>query len=77
MSADPMANPLPGGWYLGVSCSYCNEMVLFAPDESRGHGRLRFLEPDETMQQHCVRGHLTSFRLGDLRRFRWHQQLNS
>lgn len=68
---------VPGQWYLGVPCSDCDEMVLYAPDLSRGHGTLDFLDAQETVHARCVRGHLTSFRLDELRRFRWRPQWGS
>ena len=71
MGANSFLNPVPGGWYLGVSCSTCDEMVLFAVDLSCGHGKLGFLEADEVILELCTRGHLTSFRLQDLIRFQW------
>jgi hypothetical protein len=71
MSADVFPRLIPGEWYLGVPCSRCDEMVLFAADLSRGHGSLSFFEAEDTVQERCVRGHLTSFRLDELRRFRW------
>jgi hypothetical protein len=74
---DPLAEPVPGGWYLGVPCTYCDEMVLFAPDMSSGHGNLSFFEADDTLQERCVRGHLTNCRLDQLQRFRWHPRLDS
>jgi hypothetical protein len=46
-------------------------MVLYAVDQSRGHGTISFLEGDQPLECTCVRGHLTSFRLDELRRFRW------
>ena len=77
MGADLFLHPVPGGWYLGVSCSTCDEMVLFAVDLSCGHGELSFFEADEPVQERCVRGHLTSFRLEDLIRFQWKPRLGS
>jgi hypothetical protein len=77
MSAIPLADPVPGEWYLGVPCAHCDEMVLFVADISRGHGRLGFFEADYTVQECCVRGHLTSFRLDEMQRFRWRPRLNS
>jgi hypothetical protein len=68
---------IPGEWYLGVPCSHCDEMVLFAPDQSRGRGTLSFLEADKLVQACCVRGHLTSFRLDEMKRFRWGPRLSS
>jgi hypothetical protein len=68
---------VPGEWYLGVPCSHCDEMVLFAPDISRGHGTLSFFEADNTVQEYCVKGHVTSFRLNEIKRFRWWPRLNS
>jgi hypothetical protein len=62
---------IAGQWYLGVPCSHCDEMVLFAVDLSRGHGTLAFFDAGETAQERCVRGHLTTFRLDELRRFQW------
>jgi hypothetical protein len=74
---DSSVDPIPGEWYLGLPCSFCDEMVIYAPDISRGHGSLRFLEPDDMTQERCIQGHLTSFRLGELRRFRWRPRCNS
>lgn len=71
MSEDFSPKPVPGEWYLGVPCSRCPEMVLYAADISRGHGTLGFLEADNLVQDRCVRGHLTRFRLNELRRFQW------
>lgn len=62
---------IPGAWYLGVPCAHCDEMVLFAPDLSRGRGALRFLDLDDVVDEPCVRGHMTSFRLDELQRFSW------
>jgi hypothetical protein len=72
-----LANPIPGEWYLGLPCAHCDEMVLFAPDISRGHGALRFFDPLDMMQECCVKGHLTEFRFDELRRFQWRPRLNS
>jgi hypothetical protein len=72
----PLAE-LPGEWYLGVPCAHCDEMVLFAPDISSGHGDLSFFEADDMVRERCVRGHLTSFRLHEMRRFQWRPRLNS
>jgi hypothetical protein len=77
MREDQPPRAVPGEWYLGVPCSHCGEMVLFAADVSRGHGILSFLDGAETLSDTCVRGHLTSFRLDELRRFRWHPRPNS
>lgn len=77
MGVDSFLQPVSGGWYLGVSCSACDAMVLFAVDLSCGNGRLSFLGADEVMQERCVRGHLTSFRLEDLMRFQWHPSAHS
>jgi hypothetical protein len=77
MGGDLLPKLVPGEWYLGVPCSHCDEMVLFAADPSRGHGSLGFFEAEDTAQERCVRGHLTSFRLDELRRFRWRPRLNS
>lgn len=77
MYADPLANPVPGEWYLGVPCSHCDEMVLFAPDQSRGHGSLSFLDADDLVQDCCIRGHLTRFRLDELQRLQWRPRPNS
>ena|SRR5271156_1442217 len=77
---DPLAEPVPGEWYLGVSCSHCDEMVLVLADASRGQGRISFevMAPeDEKLQRACVRGHLTEFRLDEMRRFQWRPRLNS
>jgi hypothetical protein len=74
---DRRPKPVPGGWYLGVPCSQCDEMVIFAPDLSRGHGSLAFFEAHEAVQERCVRGHLTNFRLDELRRFQWRPRLRS
>lgn len=74
---DLLAEPVPGEWYLGVPCSHCDEMVLFAADTSRGHGSLGFFEAGDMVQQRCVRGHLTSFCLEEMRRFQWRPRLNS
>jgi hypothetical protein len=71
MSSDLSPRPIPGEWYLGVRCSQCDEMVLYAPDLSRGHGALGFLEADDIVQEACVAGHQTSFRLYELHRFQW------
>jgi hypothetical protein len=76
MSNDILTEPVPGGWYLGAPCSHCDEMVLFAIDLSCGHGSLSFLEADDTVRERCVRGHLTSFRLDEMRRFRWQPRLD-
>jgi hypothetical protein len=76
MSSHPiLPEPIPGQWYLGVRCSHCDEMVLYAPDVSRGHGSLSFVEADDIVQERCVSGHLNSFRLDEMRRFRWQPQL--
>lgn len=77
MGGDLSPKPVPTEWYLGVPCSYCDEMVLYAPDLSRGHGSLRFLDAHDMVQERCVRGHLTSFRLDQLQRFQWRPKLNS
>lgn len=77
MREDQPPRPIPGEWYLGVPCAHCGEMVLFAADLSRGHGILGFLDGDVTLWDTCFRGHLTSFRLGELRRFRWRPRFNS
>jgi hypothetical protein len=77
MSEDLSPPPVPGEWYLGVRCSHCDEMVLFAPDISRGHGALSFLEADDMVQDTCIRGHLTTFRLDELRRFQWRPRYSS
>jgi hypothetical protein len=74
---DLFAEPVPGRWYLGVPCAHCEEMVLFAPDISNGHGNLSFFEADVMVQERCIRGHLTSFRLDEMRRFQWRPRLNS
>ncbi|HEY3908629.1 MAG TPA: hypothetical protein VGM07_01915 [Stellaceae bacterium] len=71
MCADSFVQPVPGGWYLGIPCSHCDEMVLFAVDLSCGEGTLSFLEADEAVRERCVSGHLTSFRLEELKRFQW------
>lgn len=55
MSPHPiLPEPIPGQWYLGVRCSHCDEMVLYAPDVSRGHGSLSFVEADDIVQERCV-----------------------
>jgi hypothetical protein len=79
MSAIPLADPVPGEWYLGLPCSYCDEMVLFLPDISHGRWDLGAgpAAPTYMLQSVCVRGHLTSFRLADLRQFQWRPRLNS
>jgi len=77
MSEDLSPTQVPGEWYLGVRCSHCDEMVLFATDISRGHGALTFLEADDMVQSTCVRGHLTKFRLDELRRFQWRPRYSS
>lgn len=71
MRQDQKPRAIPGVWYLGVPCSQCDEMVLYAPDISQGHGKLAFFEADDEVQDSCVRGHLTSFRLDEMRRFCW------
>ena len=46
MSADPLRpEPIPGEWYLGVPCSHCDEMVLYAPDVSAVMEALVLLTP--------------------------------
>jgi hypothetical protein len=67
----PELRKIPGAWYLGVPCAHCDEMVLYAPDVSRGHGVLKFIDLEDVVEEPCVRGHVTSFRLDELRRFRW------
>ncbi len=62
--------PVPGEWYLGVPCSRCGEMVLVFPDASRGEGSISF-ESRDVLRRRCVRGHLTTFRADELRRFQW------
>ena len=65
------APSITGKWYLGVPCSSCDEMVLYATDLSQGHGILGFYDAHEWVQERCVKGHLMGFYLDDLRRFRW------
>jgi hypothetical protein len=76
---DPLADLVPGEWYLGVPCAHCDEMVLFIPDISCGKWDLSVgpAAPKEKFQWVCLRGHLTSFRLGDLQQFQWRPRLNS
>lgn len=74
---DRRPKPIPGEWYLGVSCALCDEMVLYAPDFPRGHGKLAFFDADDEVQDRCVRGHLTSFRLDEMRRFQWRPRCSS
>ena len=76
MSAYLLAEPVPGDWYFGVPCSHCGEMVLVLPDLSGGRLSLSF-EMRGSVERRCLRGHLTSFRLDDLRRFQWRPRLNS
>jgi hypothetical protein len=79
ISVMTMASPLPGDAFLGVPCSHCNEMVLVAPGIP-GRGENFGPDPNATedeFQRVCVRGHLTSFRLDDLRWFQWRPHLNS
>ena len=76
MSADPLADPVPGEWYFGVRCSHCDEMVLVLPDLSGGN-LIQSFEMRRTVERRCVRGHLTSFRLDELRQFQWRPRLNS
>lgn len=71
MSEDVFPRLIPGEWYLGVPCTRCEEVVLFAADLSRGWGTLAFFEADDAVQERCVRGHLTRFRLNELQRFQW------
>lgn len=71
---DQRHKPIPGEWYLGVPCSLCDEKVLYAPDISQGHGKLAFFEAHKKVQDCCVRGHLTSFWLDEMQRFRWRPQ---
>ena len=77
IAGDLLPRLVPGEWYLGVPCSRCDEMVLFALDQSRGHGTLSFLDADDLVEDRCVRGHLTSFRLDELRRFQWQPRHSS
>jgi hypothetical protein len=30
---DRRPKPVPGGWYLGVPCSQCDDIVIFAPGD--------------------------------------------
>ena len=76
MSADPLLpERTPGEWYLGVPCSHCDEMVLYAPDVSCGHGSLSFVDADDIVRERCVSGHPNSFRIDEIRRFRWRPRL--
>jgi hypothetical protein len=71
MVAEPPADPIPGEWYLGLPCSYCEEMVLFLPDITRGKGELSLGLMEDKFECLCARGHLTRFRPYELRQFRW------
>ena len=68
---------VPGEWYVGVPCALCDEMVLYAIDLARGRGKLSFFEAVDVVRGTCVRGHLTSFRLDELRRFQWRPRYSS
>jgi hypothetical protein len=36
VSADLLADPVPGEWYLDVQCPHCDEIVLVLPNASCG-----------------------------------------
>jgi hypothetical protein len=67
-----MANPQKGEWYLGAKCPKCGEMVVHAPDPTRGKGDKK--TGDTNVALTCPKGHTFDLVTQNLLRFEWGAQ---